>query len=173
MNRKQRSVCSDSHLKNRLFTEANTAWDTGNLSRAFTLFLHAANLGDVSSQLDIGYFFDRGLHVKKDRKQALEWYHRAYVQGDAGAANNIGTVYRDLGDTKKMLWWFRRAAAMGDPDVLFDLGKRYETGTGVPRSLMKATLFYRRVLSSKFAPADTKSQAKTRLARLVCFPNKR
>ena len=104
--------------------------------------------------------------VKKDKKKALEWYRRAYRQGDAGAANNIATVYRDLGDTRKMLWWFRRAAAMGDLDVLLDLGKRYEKGLAVSRNPAKAKIFYRRVLANKCATHDDKAEARARLAGL-------
>ncbi len=55
----------------KLFVEANTAWDAGDLRRAFQLFSRAAELGDSSSQLDLGYFFDRGLHVKKDKTKAM------------------------------------------------------------------------------------------------------
>jgi TPR repeat protein len=153
-------------VKQRLFTEANTAWDNGNFRQAFTLFLRAAELGDRASQVDVGYFFDNGLSVKKNKKKALVWYYKAYKQGDAGAANNIGTVYRDLGETKKMLWWFRRAAEMGDPDVLLDLGKRYQSGLAVPINLAKARVFYRRVLASKQAADDGKAEATTRLSEL-------
>jgi TPR repeat protein len=146
------------------------------LRQALALFTQAANLGDVSSQLDLGYFFDQGLSVKKDKKKALEWYRRAYRQGDAGAANNIATVYRDWGDTRKMLWWFRRAAAMGDIDVLLELGKRYEKGLAVARNPAKAKVFYRRVLVNKCATEDDKAEATARLAGLrerTAVPHKR
>ena len=149
-----------------LFIAANTAWDNGDLEQAFALFSRAAMLGDVSSQLDLGYFFDQGLFVNVDKRKALEWYHHAYKQGDAGAANNIATIYRDWGDLKKMLWWFRRAAAMGDLDVLLELGKRYEKGLDVPRSKRKAEEHFRRVLVSTWATEDHKSKASSRLAGL-------
>src|SRR6266487_5019790 len=60
---------------NKLFVKANTAWDKGDLRRAFELFSCAAKSGDSSCQLDLGYFFDRGLHVKKDKKKAMHWYY--------------------------------------------------------------------------------------------------
>ena len=169
MKGKKQTSRNASQREKHLFTEANTAWDRGDVRQAFTLFMQAAKLGDRASQLDLGYFFDNGLSVKKDKTKAIEWYRRAYLQGDAGAANNIGTVHRDLGDTRKMLWWFRRAAAMGDPDVLLDLGKRYEIGLAVPRNLAKAKLFYRRVIASKEATIDGKTEASSRLATLRQF----
>ena len=150
----------------KLFVKANTAWDRGDLRRAFELFSRAAESGDSSCQLDLGYFFDRGLHVKKDKKKAMHWYYQAYRQGDAGAANNIATLHRECGRTGRMVWWFRRAVAMGDHDALLELGKCYETGIGLPKSPRRATLCYRRVLASEQVTQFSQEQAKRRLARL-------
>jgi len=150
----------------RLFLEANRAWDIGELDRAFRLFMQAATMGDASSQLDLGYFYDKGLYVRKNKKMAIRWYRKAYAQGHPGGANNIATVYRELGDTRRMLWWFRRAAAMGDPDVLLDLGKRYEAGLAVPKDVAKAKRCYRGVFQSRFASKDDRAEARDRLANL-------
>lgn len=166
MKSKARTAGNGLQKKNALFNQANEAWDSGDLRQAFALFAQAAELGDVSSQLDLGYFFDQGLSVKKDKKKALVWYHRAYRQGDAGAANNIATIYRDSGETTKMLWWFRRAAAMGDLDVLLELGKRYERGLDVATNPTKAKVYYRSVLANKHATKNDKSEAAARLADL-------
>ncbi len=151
---------------NKLFAKANTAWDRGDLRRAFQLFSCAAESGDSSSQVDLGYFFDRGLPVKQDKRKAMHWYYQAYRQGDAGAANNIATLHRECGRTGRMVWWFRRAVAMGDHDALLELGKCYETGVGLPKSPRQATLCYRRVLVSKQVTQVSKEQANRRSARL-------
>jgi TPR repeat protein len=152
--------------KNQLFNAASAAWERGDLAQAFALFKRAADLGDRASQVDLGYFYDNGLSVKRNKSKAIEYYHKAYQQGDAGAANNIGTVYRDLGDRRKMLWWFRRAAALGDLDVLLDLGWRYETGKSVPQSSLKAKELYHRVLSDKNATKGDKLEARARLSKI-------
>ena len=154
MSGKKRTAGNGSQEKNRLFTQANAAWDKGDLRQAFALFMQAAKLGDVSCQLDLGYFFDQGLSVKKDKKKALEWYRRAYRQGDAGAANNIATVYRDLGDTRKMLWWFRRAAAMGDLDVLLDLDTLQRRPSGRLRRRGCVSGFFTRSLGGAIFPGE-------------------
>jgi uncharacterized protein len=150
----------------KLFVQANSAWDRGDFRSAFELFSRAAESGDVSSQLDLGSFFDRGLHVKKDEKKAMHWYYRAYRRGAASAANNIATLHRDGGRIGKMVWWFRRAVAMGDHDALLELGKCYETGVGLPKSPRRAMLCYRRILVSEQVTQFTQEQAKRRLARL-------
>jgi len=155
-----------SRVKDKLFVKADAAWDRGDLQQAFQLFLQAAELGDSSSQLDVGYFYDRGLHVKKDKKQAIHWYYQAYRQGVACAANNIATVHREWGHVEKMLWWFRRAVAMGEQDALFELGKYYETAVGRANNPKKAKDCYRRILRSKHVTQLTREGAMRRLARL-------
>ena len=153
-------------MHDRLFRAANAAWDRGDLRRAFDLFSRAAEAGDRSSQLDLGYFFDTGLYVRKDKEKALHWYHRAYQQGEASAANNIATLQRERGQHGRMVWWFRRAAALGEDDALFELGRCYEMGLGVRKNFDTAKRLYRRVLTSRDVIEDTREQAGKRLAKL-------
>lgn len=155
----------------KLFVEADAAWDQGDMRRAFELFLRAAESGDAASQLDLGYFFDYGLHGKQDKQKAMYWYYQAYRQGDAAGANNIATLHRERGHDGKMVWWFRRAVAMGDHDALLELGKYYETGVGLPKSPRLAMLCYRRVLLSEQVTEFSKEKAKRRLARLKRHEN--
>ena len=151
---------------NKLFVKADAAWDKGDLRGASELFRRAAERGHSASQSNLGYFYDCGLHMKKDSGKALHWYYQAYRQGDASAANNIATVHRDCGRVGKMIWWFRRAIAMGDHDPLLDLGKYYETGVGVVMNLKKAIECYDRILGSKWVTEQTREQAQKRLAKL-------
>jgi hypothetical protein len=157
---------SRSEKKERLFKDANDAWDRGDLGKAFGLFTKSAKLGDAGSQIDLGYFFDNGLYRRTDKKKAIFWYRKAYMQGYASGANNIATVYRDLGDAKKMIWWFKRAAAMGDIDVMLDLGKRYELGDAVVRDIAKAKKYYLYAVAHRDATKGDKSKARRRLLRL-------
>jgi len=76
------STKSDQHFK-----DACSAWDQGDLARAFELFSQAAEHGDASCQLNLGYFYDCGLHVERDQTMARHWYHMAYRQGKASAAS--------------------------------------------------------------------------------------
>jgi TPR repeat protein len=155
-----------SRKNNKLFVEANSAWDGGNLLLAYELFLRAAQSGDMASQLDLGYFFDCGLHVKKDKKKALYWYYQAYRQGDPSAANNIATIHRDCGRIGRMIWWFRRAVRMGDPEPLLEIGECYETGIGLVRNLKKAQDCYHRILNSDRVSEFYRDQARKRLSKL-------
>lgn len=94
----------------QLFKDASSAWDSGDLGRAFELFSQAAEAGDASCQLNLGYFYDCGLHVPRDERLARRWYLQAYRQGEASAASNIATLYRDAHDYGRMIWWWRASS---------------------------------------------------------------
>src|SRR4051812_32788597 len=95
----------------KLFNQADALWDKRKFKAAFELFLSAAQNGDLSSQLNLGYFYDCGIGTKKDTNAALRWYRKAHRRGDSSATLNIGTVYRDQGQQKRALRWFASALA--------------------------------------------------------------
>src|SRR5690349_4222867 len=78
--------------RNELFFRADKQWDRGHLISAFRLFLAGAKAGDKDSQVNVGFFYDSGVGVHPNRKKALYWYNKAYRQGDALAAYNIGRI---------------------------------------------------------------------------------
>jgi TPR repeat protein len=150
----------------KLFNDARVAWDKNNLRRAFELFGKCAEFGDSSCQSNLGYFYDVGLHVKKNKKMAFNWYYKAYRTGDGCAAENIAILHREKGDTNKMLWWLKKAVVLRDGDALFQLGKCYEGHWRVRKNLIKAKSYYRRVLRSKYVTQESIERAQERLAAL-------
>lgn len=52
-----------------------------NLDAAFELYLKAAFNGDATAQLNIGEFYEKGLAVPVDLKEAAVWYCLAAKQG--------------------------------------------------------------------------------------------
>jgi hypothetical protein len=57
----------------------------------------------------------------------MEWYRQAVRSGDAAAANNIGTIYRDEG-------WLRLAIRCDEdePTQVLDPGRRFTEGKRKP-----------------------------------------
>lgn len=109
----------------QLLTRACAQWDRGELRSAFSLLVSASKLGDCAAQLDLGYFYDLGLGVKRNRERAMHWYRRAWRNGDPSGANNIGTIFRDEGQPRQALAWFLKAVAKGDPDANLEIAKLY------------------------------------------------
>lgn len=118
-----------------LFIKADRQIEQGHLRSGFHLMLSSAELGDSSAQVNVGYAYDVGSGVRRNRKRALYWYRRAFKAGERTAAANIGTIYRDKGNLQRALFWFKRAAALGDADANLEIAKifleRNRTGSAV------------------------------------------
>jgi TPR repeat protein len=138
------------------FSEASRLLERGRVGEAFRLFFAAAKAGDSRAQLNIGYLYDTGQGVSRSRTHALEWYRKAVQRGEAAAANNIGTLYRDEGRLRLAVRWFEKAAAMGDGDALLEMAKLY---AGPLEEAAKARKLLTRVRTSKRAAADSREEA--------------
>ena len=126
------------------FSEADAAWDSGDLERALLLFRDGAKSGDSSCQANLGYFYDEGIAVDADKDVALRWYHQAYQQGETHAATNIAIIWKERKEFRRSLWWFHRAVSLGDGDALIEIARIHERGLGVARSHRLAMRYYKR-----------------------------
>ena len=113
------------HVERTKFERACAYEESGDYERAFRLFKSLALRGDSGAQLNVGYFYDRGLGVRRNQEKALYWYRRNYARGEASGANNIATVYRDRGDLKRAISWFLKAVEMGDDGAALELARIY------------------------------------------------
>src|SRR3954447_7703479 len=123
MSEPKRKAVSRQKAADDLFLRADREWNRRRFRSAFRLLKLAVEKGDRSAQLNLGYFYDLGIGVRRNRELALRWYTRAYRRGDSGAANNIGTIYRDEKHTAKALKWFDRAVKLGDDDANLEIAK--------------------------------------------------
>jgi len=82
-----------------------------------------------------------------DYEQALVCWLEAAEQGDAGAAKNIGWLYRNgygvEQDYEESLQWYIKSAEMGDTDAAFCVAEEYCAGQHVPRDYEKALQWYK------------------------------
>jgi len=139
------------------FANASRLWDQGQLSRAFKLFLKLAKRGDRAAELNVGYFHDLGLGVRKNPRSAIRWYMRAHRHGNPSAAHNIGTIHRDREDTKRALMWFRRALSSGNVGSALEIAKLY-----LPVDRIRAAKYLKLVSKS-----DVVSEADRRESRKI------
>jgi len=129
-----------------LLRRADRQHEAGELRSAFRLMLNAAKLGDAAAQHGVGYYYHVGIGVKPSRASALGWYRRAYRKGYGFAANNVGTIFRDEGDTERALTWFQRAAKLGDTDANLQIAKIL---LQEPKRVADAVPFLKRVIAAK------------------------
>jgi TPR repeat protein len=115
----------------RSFEEANRLWEEGMPAEALAMFSRLAEQGDAASMNSVGYFFDKGIAVRRDRRRALESYRRAAVAGLVAANVNVGLVYLEMGNIRRARHWLRRGFLLGDGDAAVDLAKTYIAGARV------------------------------------------
>jgi uncharacterized protein len=126
MSRSLRSERKSRTLEAReMFERAYREWKRKNVRVALRLFVAAAEAGDKGAQVNVGYFYDKGIGIRPNRMKALYWYKRAYRRGDAGAANNIGTIWRDQNNMKLALTWFEKAVKLGEDGSNLEIAKYY------------------------------------------------
>ena len=64
------------------FTAGLTALSREHATTAYRAWLKVAEKGDAEGQNNVGFFYERGLGVSQDYKQAEAWYMMASAQGD-------------------------------------------------------------------------------------------
>jgi TPR repeat protein len=165
--RKRKTIRRDNRqlAADALYIRAFRQFEKAKYRSAFRLLLLGAKRKDQSSQVLLGYFYDTGRGVARDRKKAINWYLRAYRQGSRIAASNIATIYRDDNDAKQALRWFERAAQLRDADAYVEMAKiALKDSALAPKAagyLKKAT-----AASNTDITPDSRSEAKKLLSRL-------
>lgn len=60
---------------------------------AMACFLMAANQGNASAQMNVGYAYERGITVPSDSAEALRWYIKAAEQDNTAAQETVARFY--------------------------------------------------------------------------------
>ncbi len=95
----------------------------GDLDKFIQFFQRASELGDCSSQLELGNWY---FYVKEEFSQALKYYGLAAEQGNGKALYCLGEMYATGKgvevNTEKSITYFRLAAKAGSGKAQFELG---------------------------------------------------
>jgi hypothetical protein len=118
-----------------------------------------AEQGDASAQVSLGYKYDFGDGVAKDKLLATGWYRKAAEQGDAGAQFALGTMYNNgegvSKDKAQAVVWYRKAAEQGNAYAQFNLGVMYDAnGEGIAQDKIQAVAWYRKAAEQGYASAQ-------------------
>ena len=115
----------------------------GTYPQAYKLLLQLAEQEHAEAQFDIGYLYDFGLGVPKDRKKSLKWYRRSAKNGSPRGLAYLGSAYsmgmggfpKDRAQAKKL---FLLAAEQGHARAQSFLGGLYFSGNGIPKNKVQA-----------------------------------
>jgi TPR repeat protein len=137
--------------------------DRGELRTAFRLFLAAAKARDRASQVRVGHCYDTGSGTRPNRAAALYWYKRAYRRGDASAANNIGTIWRDQQKWRRARSWFQRSVKLGNEDANLRIAESYLQSQ---QDTSKAISYLKKVCQSNCVTEASAAEAERLLKKL-------
>ncbi len=98
----------------------------------------AAVQGNAGAQSALSNLLSTGDGVARDCVAAVSWAKKAVAQGDASAAHNLGTIYRDQRKPAIAFRWYQRAVFMGNYDSLLQVGLCCLFGFGVKQDYVAA-----------------------------------
>lgn len=116
----------------------------GNYRKAFPYLLAAATRGDVHTQNLVGYCYDLGLGVTKDKSKALFWYRKAAKAQHQEALFNLAILYEKGQNHRKAFSLYKRAAESGFAPAQCNLAVSYLEGLGTKQDLAKGIEWMRR-----------------------------
>jgi TPR repeat protein len=107
----------------------------------------SAEQGNQSAQVSLSNLLSTGEDVERDYNAAIRWAKKAMSQGNASAAYNLGTIYRDLKKPAKAFRCYQQAVAMGDDDALLQVGLCYLFSHGTKQDLDTAYDCFQQIIT--------------------------
>ena len=106
-----------------------------------------AEQGNADAQLRLGKAYAAGTGVKRNYKEAAQWYRKAVDTGSLPAHTALGELYEagqgvklDYAEAAKL---YRAAADKGDVSAQFSLAEMIQAGRGVTKDQTEAAKWYR------------------------------
>lgn len=104
-------------------------------SKAFNLYLKAAERGNDEAQYNLAVMYDRSKGVEKNIDKALEFYRLAAKQNNSEALFNLGVYYTsDRIDYEKAFDLFLQSSNLGNIKAKNNLATMYFLGLGCEKN---------------------------------------
>ncbi len=121
--------------------------EAGRDADAVRLIRLAANQGQPAAQYRLAKLYEAGIGVKVNGKTAKELLTRAAKADNRIAMHDLGHYYitgadGSAPDLQQAVKWFSMAAERGVLDSQYNLAVLYQGGSGVPRSLEEAYIWF-------------------------------
>jgi len=116
--------------------------------KAATLFLKAAEAGDLHASYMAGTLYLRGEGVEQSNPKAIEWLQKAALAGERSAQRALGMLYlktAKIGRNKdEGAKWIVMAAEGGDAEAQYIAGGLFEGGLTGKKDMKRALQYYHR-----------------------------
>jgi TPR repeat protein len=118
----------------------------------------SAEQGYSVAQGALSTLLSSGEVAVRDYATAIYWAKKAIDQGDASAAHNLGTIYRDQKKPTMAFRCYQRAVSMGANDSLLQVGLCYLFGFGTKQNFAEAQRCLEQVIASDAAAICQRSK---------------
>ena len=119
--------------------------ETGMDAQAFAAAQDGAAAGDAELTGYLGWFYDNGRHVARDRARAAQLFRQAADGGDAYSQWRLAVMIDEglaPGTLGEAVALFRRSAAQKNSDGMVGLAVMHATGRGVARDFDATMRYY-------------------------------
>ena len=139
--------CNKNLSEKKLLDLAESFYKSENYTKSLDCyFIVEDKYNDTYSQSWIGVFFERGLGVKQDYKEAAKWFQLAAEQGDDFAQHNLALMYSHgkgvTQDYQEAVKWYLLSAEQGNANAQHNLARLYAEGQGVTKDYVLAHMWF-------------------------------
>ena len=115
-------------------------------TKALELWHQAGELGHSEAYVCIGYFYDKGRGVERDKKKAIYHYELAAMKGSVSARYNLGAVEQNAGNFERAIKHYMIATRSGSSESLEFIKKICSDGHSINGDYTKALQLYQSYL---------------------------
>jgi len=131
-------------------------WDE-NKTKSIEILSEFAATEKLNANFFIGTFFHFEHYITPNYKLAHEYYSKGMAEGDPGAANNLGELYREGKgaelDYVKALAFYKKAAELNSLHAFYNLGEMHRDGHGVSANAVTALGWFKKAAEEGFLDA--------------------
>lgn len=114
------------------------AWNQGDYAKAIAEWRPLALAGDADAQFNMGQAYKLGRGVERNLVVALDWFHKAALQGQARAGDNYGLLLFEQGQQQEAMPYIRAAAERGEPRAEYVYATALFNGDLAPKDWVRA-----------------------------------
>ncbi len=141
-------VTSEDVQVKKVLEEAEEYYSKSKYKQAYPIFYKYRyhRLFSSNNMHRLGYMYNEGLGVELNETEAVKWYRRAAMRGNAASQLNLGYMYEFAEgvdkDNTEAVKWYRKSADQGNATAQANLGHMYEYGKGVAKNYSEALRWY-------------------------------
>lgn len=108
-------------------------------------YIEGSKQGVSEAQMKLGYCYEFGKGVIKDKAKAYELYKKAAEQENSEAQYRLACYFENENSSEnknKVVYWMEKSAENNYPEAQFKLGQFYYTGTYVDKNIEKAIDYF-------------------------------